>query len=52
MLNVVLKAEDYQDKTLTIETRSPWETVIGTVKIGFPANLSVSALTGCYHQIL
>lgn len=41
-LNVVLKDENNQDKNTTINTRSLWENVIGPVKKGFAANLSVS----------
>lgn len=41
-LNVILKGEDNQNKNFAINTRSPWETVIGPVKKGFQANLSVN----------
>lgn len=41
-LNVILKRESNQNQTFTIDTRSPWETVIGPVKKGFIANINVS----------
>ena len=47
-LNVVLIAEKYQNTAFTINTRSPWETVIGPVKKGFVANLSVSEIEPNY----
>lgn len=40
-LNVALNSEKNQNTALVINTRSSWETVIGPVKKGFNATLSV-----------
>lgn len=41
-LNVVLSAENNQDKNFVIAARSPWELVVGPVEKGFNAKLVVA----------
>lgn len=43
-LNVLLTGTNNQNTTFAIDTREPWETIIGPVKKGFKANLSVSEI--------
>jgi hypothetical protein len=50
-LNVILNTENYQNKNITIDTRSPWENVIGPVKKGFEANLSVNEIESNYGHL-
>jgi len=41
-LNVVIMSEDNQNKSFVVPTRSSWEVVIGPVKKGFNATLTVT----------
>ena len=41
-LNVTISTENNNNTTIDINTRSPWETVIGPVKKGFTATLQVT----------
>ena len=41
-LNVTISSENNNNMTIEINTRSPWETVIGPVKKGFNATLQVN----------
>ena len=50
-LNVELNAEENQNITLQINTRSKWETVIGPVKKGFKASLKVSEAGNNYGHL-
>ena len=51
-LNVVLRAENNQNKFFTISTRTPWETTIGPVKKGFSASLSVNEIEPNYGHLI
>jgi hypothetical protein len=50
-LNVVINAENNQNKSITINSQTPWETVIGPVKKGFESNLSVSEIGSNYGHL-
>jgi len=50
-LNVKLINEKNQITNLTINTRSVWETIIGPVKKGFKASLSVSEVGDNYGHL-
>ncbi len=50
-LNVILNAEGNQNKNFTINARTPWETVIGPVKKGFVASLTVSEIGDNYGKL-
>jgi hypothetical protein len=50
-LDVELNAEDNQNISLQINTRSNWEIVIGPVKKGFKASLKVSEVGNNYGHL-
>lgn len=53
-LNVTINTEKNENTTIVINTRTPWETVIGPVRKGFNATLKVEALSSSvslYTQI-
>ncbi|MEZ4892811.1 MAG: hypothetical protein R3A50_09800 [Saprospiraceae bacterium] len=51
-LNVELNAENNQNISLQINTRSEWETVIGPVNKGFQASLKVSEAGNNYGHLM
>jgi hypothetical protein len=50
-LNVTINTENNINTTIAINTRSPWETVIGPVKKGFVATLHVSEVETNYGHL-
>ena len=50
-LNVVINTENNKINTVAVDTRSPWEAVIGPVNKGFLATLAVSEIGTNYGQL-
>jgi hypothetical protein len=50
-LNVTINTENNTKTTITIDTRTQWETVIGPVKKGFNATLEVNAASETYNHL-
>ena len=50
-LNVTISTENNNNMTIAINTRSPWETVIGPVKKGFTATLQVTKVGSADSQL-
>ncbi|HPE58678.1 MAG TPA: hypothetical protein PK904_19890 [Bacteroidales bacterium] len=50
-LNVTVNTETNSNTTYTVNTRSPWETVVGPVRKGFHATLNVESPGDSYIKL-